>query len=180
MNNSLLCPATRTLAFKMVHGILPLNSRVHKWNKFYFTTPMCPFCKSEEETFTHLFIHCPVSVPLWVFFNEILFNLCNHRLKPDLNCIQFGELPNSISRSLKPFIHLLIIMLCHAIWVKRCDVYFQHRVVSSIDIQHFFIYRLKIRALADNLRLSDKKFRSLWCFNNVICTKAGNNVEFLL
>ena len=94
--------------------------------------------------------------------------------------IQFGDLPDSISRSLKPFIHLLVNMLCHAIWVKRCDVHFQRRVVSSIDVRYFFIHRLKIRALADNIRLSDKKFRSLWCFNNVICVKAGNSVDFLL
>ena len=115
-----------------------------------------------------------------MFLNEILYNLCNHRLKPDLNCIRFAEMPNVISRSIKPMVHLLINMLIHAIWVKRCDVHFQHRVVSSIDIRHFFIHRLKIRALADNVRLSDKKFCSLWCLNNVICSKAGNSVDFLL
>ena len=162
-------------AFKLVYGILPLNSRLHKLNNFYFSTALCTFCKLAEETVPHLFIDCPLVVPLWVFFNEIFFNLfnqCNHSI--------WWFLPDSISRSLKPFIHLLVNMLCHAIWVKRCDVHFQRRVVSSIDVRYFFIHRLKIRALADNVRLSDKKNHSLWCFNNVICVKAGNSVDFLL
>lgn len=48
---------------------LALAKRIHVWDflakKFYAGPGRCPLCRSEEETVSHLFVHCSYFQNMW-------------------------------------------------------------------------------------------------------------------
>ena len=47
---------TRSFDFKCTHNILFLNKMLFKWKKV--ASPLCSFCKQEDENILHLFSKC--------------------------------------------------------------------------------------------------------------------------
>ena len=75
--------------WKFIHRALPTNYRMFKMKMV--DSPLCSFCKQEEETFIHLFWHCPRIQGLWA----PLLDWCdvNMNITETLsmqNCILFG------------------------------------------------------------------------------------------
>ena len=178
LDDKILSPEVRNTLFKIIHKVLPVNIRLHRFH--ISPTVLCPLCKSAAETYFHLFNTCTVTAPLWTIIEDIFFNLCNHRLKPEINLVLYGIIPNYIPSKFKSLAYLLTGMLKHCIWVKRCEVVFQRKTFFSEDIKLFFLAFLKRRVLCDNVRFTKTKFEKTWCANNVICCKSGNTVDFLL
>ena len=144
LNDSLLSPEIRATHFKVVHQVLPVNVRMHR---FHITNnALCPLCKSHPESLQHLFYQCIVTAPLWILIGDIFFNMCNHRLKPNFMLVVFGDIHEDIPSSVKPLALLITAMLKHCIWVKRCEIVFQRRTFDTENFKLFFIAFLKYRS----------------------------------
>ena len=60
-----------------------LLHRILATNKFLYTckivdSPLCSFCKAEEETLLHLFWDCKIINKLWTDFEQMLKTSCTH------------------------------------------------------------------------------------------------------
>ena len=71
----------RLLQYKLIHRILPTNIFLAKIK--LVDSPMCSFCESEDETYSHLFYSCPYvskliqDISKWISDNTIYnFNFC--------------------------------------------------------------------------------------------------------
>ena len=54
---------TRIFQYKIINNILYLNKKLHIFKKVY--SPLCSFCKSNDETTLHIFFECTVTQNLW-------------------------------------------------------------------------------------------------------------------
>ena len=64
----------RVFQYKILNNILYLNKMLFRFEKV--SSPLCSFCKAEEETATHLFYYCHLTQSLWnqlrgVFVNKL-------------------------------------------------------------------------------------------------------------
>ena len=53
---------TRGFYFKCTHNILFLNKMLFKWKMV--ASPLCSFCKQEDENISHLFSKCSYLIPV--------------------------------------------------------------------------------------------------------------------
>ena len=178
LEDNLMSPEVRNVCYKAVHDILSVNSRLHNFH--IIDNALCPSCKSHIEDLKHMFYECPVTNSLWTFIEDILLNLCNHRLKIDFALVVYGIIEVNINNKLKSLIRLIIGIAKYCIWTARCKLVYQHKPFDSDYILSFFKATLKYRILADSFRFSDAKFKSIWCIDNLLCAKSGNYVDFLL
>ena len=61
----------RTFQYKILDNFLYLNK------KLVVETPLCSFCKENDETLIHLFVWCPVTKNLWNRFKMWLSTAIN-------------------------------------------------------------------------------------------------------
>ena len=71
---------SRIFQYKCLNNILYLNNTLHRIG--FSDTPLCSYCKNDNETMQHLFLDCKVSNSLW-FDIKIFFK--NNIDIPDLN-----------------------------------------------------------------------------------------------
>ena len=70
---------TRMFQYKIINNVLYINKMLFIFKNV--DTPLCPFCKSKDETPLHLFYDCIVTQCLW----KQLCSLCRHkRVIPEL------------------------------------------------------------------------------------------------
>ena len=108
---------TRSFDFKCTHNILFLNKMLFKWNMV--ASPLCSFCKQEEENILHLFSKCSYVKNLWSQLNEKI----TVQLPPITPKSAFFGYPNS--SKLINHIHLIF----------RIAVY-KSRSLSICNVQH--------------------------------------------
>ena len=169
----------RRLNYRTVHGVLSTNDRLYYKIKLRnITSPTCQSCGSADETMEHLFFQCPVTHVAWDFLEELLFGLCNHRLKPSRELVVLGALTTNCNAKVNSIILLLVGILKYSIWLKRCDLIFRRKSFDATSIKCLFVCQLKLRVLADLQRYRDSKFEALWCINDVICKKENNVLQF--
>ena len=60
----------RSFQFKILHNVLFLNAKLFKMH--IVDTPLCWFCKEENETPIHLFSQCVVTTSYWEFLQDWL------------------------------------------------------------------------------------------------------------
>ena len=108
---------TRSFDFKCTHNILFLNKMLFKWNMV--ASPLCSFCKQEEENILHLFSKCSYVKDLWSQLNEKI----TVQLPPITPKSAFFGYPNS--SKLINHIHLIF-----RIAVYKC------RSLSICNVQH--------------------------------------------
>ena len=92
----------------------------------------------------------------------------------------YGIIEVNISNTVKSVVRLILGIAKYCIWTARCNLVYSHKAFDDEYLVSFFKATLKYRVLADAYRFTDKKFKMIWCINNVICAKAGSYVDFLL
>ena len=178
-------PHVRALTFKIVHEIIGTKENLFKINCkggsiSSVTDPYCPSCPGVVESSIHVFCRCPVTSRLWSVVQDLLFGLCNHRLKPDKQMVCFNIFPTVLAKQ-DIFIAKQVVGLAKfAIWKMRNSRIFERRRANEHDLLNLFLCLLKSRVLADNHRWADQKFRKHWCHKNIICAKSGSSVEFII
>ena len=82
--NKITSTRLRNSAFKLIHGDIYPQARLKKFN--LSDSDLCPRCNNTE-TKEHLVASCPASVALWSKLMQIINNVHNTSLKPDLPTI---------------------------------------------------------------------------------------------
>ena len=60
----------RAFQYKILHNVLYLNKRLFKFQKV--SSPLCSFCKRDEETVIHLYHACSVIKNIWLQLQSLL------------------------------------------------------------------------------------------------------------
>ena len=72
----------RSFYFKLFHKSIGLNDFLHKIKRK--DSPNCSLCNKEPETYSHLFIECPVVSSIW---DELIKIIYNKTKSPKLLCV---------------------------------------------------------------------------------------------
>ena len=99
---------SRMFQYKCLHNILYLNKVLYRIG--FADSPLCSYCKQDNETIQHLFLECTVSKSLW---NDIITFFSDTLDIPNLN-LQSAVLGYFDSRKDSPALNniLLIFKLC--------------------------------------------------------------------
>ena len=178
LEDNLMSPEIRNVCYKAVHNVLSINSRLQRFG--IIDNFLCPSCKSHIEDLEHLFCGCLVTNKLWAMLEDILLNLCNHRLKKSFKLMVYGIIEVNINSTVKSLVRLILGIAKYCIWTARCNLVYERKIFDDDYLVSFFKATLKYRVLTDAYRFADQKFKNIWCINNVICAKSGSHVDFLL
>ena len=75
VSNSFVCPDLRNLKWRVLHDVLPVNEKLHRQQSF--VSPFCPLCRVGVESLQHIFLGCPVVVPVLNRVEAIIARLLN-------------------------------------------------------------------------------------------------------
>ena len=95
---------TRVFQYKILNNILYLNKILYRMK--ITETPMCYFCRVEEETVVHLFSECNFSTKIWKELQEILSEKLD-LLELNAKNVIFGFIDGEITYSVQN--HLLLL-----------------------------------------------------------------------
>ena len=76
------------LQFKIINRILGTKSLLYKIS--LTDSPLCTFCKKQEETILHLFYDCNEVLLLWQTLYQWISTKLNTQLRPEKNSILLG------------------------------------------------------------------------------------------
>ena len=143
---------TRIFQYKILNNILYLNSRLYRMG--LSTSSLCSLCTSSDETTTHLFSECNMSLALWKEIQNKVKGVLND-LNANLGFLTEGSgsmrLHNQILLSYKQFVY-------------------EHRIIKhSINITEFWkhlktVYKieLEISKKNDKLTCHNSKWQNLF------------------
>ena len=158
-------PAVRNTMFRLCHDVIYVN--FYLYQKHITQDKNCPLCE-RIETVAHLFLECPVFLPLNKVILHILRQVSNNKIKFSEKTFRFFELP-TLEKITK---HLALIILSESrqiIWYFRNLAKHENKKVSSSQIISKFFKKIKLRILIDKKRLEVTDFIELWCVSG-FCT----------
>ena len=133
---------SRMFHFKCVHNILYLNERLFKMK--IVQTPLCSYCRTENETVTHLFSECVYIKQIW------------SELQTKFQSMNLPNLSNG-NAILGLFEGDILVRQIHLIF--RIAVYNQ-RNMQKISLSYIFNKIIKIRKIEENLTFFDESKKS--------------------
>ena len=75
--------------YKIFHNILPTQIRQHRDG--ISDSDLCPFCKSEKQTLTHLFVNCNKTTSFWKTFQDLWYKKTQEILLLNQSKIFYGS-----------------------------------------------------------------------------------------
>ena len=166
-------PLLRDFDWRTVHRILPVNSRLHRWN--HHMPECCARCGARSETLDHVLVHCPKIHCLWMY----ILRLCG-RIDPSVHGfseknILLGCFPHGAARDL---LRYLISVGKFSAWKERVSYqYKKDQKISSVD---FFKNYVRVRLEAEQTLLTIDDFTSKWAVNNVLACVKNEHIYILL
>jgi len=157
-----LDPRARDVMWRLAHNVLPVRAFLYR---IHITTcTACPLCHTPGvwETAKHLFISCPVTLPVWQYLIPCIARVANSPLPLTDANVLYLNFPASLGSQAAAILGRLYSELIYAVWIKRNAVVFERKQVSSQDVKLLFLYRLRVRLRADFLRLDAARFNDSW------------------
>ena len=179
VSNNFLDPEVRACTYRIAHRVLQTNVFLFNYTSQRFSH--CTFCgRKYEETLHHLFIACIQASPVWGFVKEFFWKTCNHRLKisKDLGLYNiFDTALFPLPKGMYDVLLEIVNLAKYSIWVKRCEVKYEHLKFHKDSSLEKFISKLKFRIRVDHYRFRDNldKFYELWGKNDVLFTHDSQN-----
>ena len=177
-SDAFVCPELRNLGWRIVHDVLPVNVKLFRQHTS--VTDRCPLCVGGRETLEHLFLACPVVLPVL----QVVESLCSDVLGGGVVFLTPAEvLFNLVAPVPGPTRSLLLQVLSlyrFAVWRVRNEVKKEHRVRTSADILRCFLGRLAFRGKVDMRRLTDAVFRRHWLISGAVFEERGGQYVFKL
>jgi len=163
-------PFSRDIVFKIVHEILPVNYRMHRFH--IYKSNECTLCDSIE-TISHLFFECPFIQPLVKLVNSWINVISNKTVMPIQSHWRFYTFPKLEKNALALFLYLISESLS-AIWYIRCIKKFDKKSPSPHSLICCFLNKVKLRIQADFFRMSSPQFLEFWCSTDLFCEIIGD------
>jgi len=158
-------PFSRDVVFKLVHEIIPVNYRMHRFH--VYTSNVCTFCDSVE-TISHLFYECPFVQPLVKLVNNWILVISQNTILPSFTLWRFHTFPK-LEKNATALILYFISESLYSIWCIRCIKKFDKKSPSSHSLVCHFLNKLKLRIQADYERLLPFHFYDFWCLTDLFC-----------
>jgi hypothetical protein len=168
LNNPLLGPKPRDVAFRVAHDVLPVRvflSRIH----VPVQTVLCPFCKIAEECIEHLLFNCIKVKPIWRIVESWACQLTFSSFVLNSDMISFFIFP-PCPDTVKSVLSIVFTELTFCVWTRRNEIVFDRQQRSTRDVQNLFLHRLHTRIKADFFRLPRTIFTDLWTQNAVFAS----------
>lgn len=167
-----LDPFDRNLAWRLLHGILPVRARLHQLG--ICKNPSCPHCGDGSfEDLAHAFCLCPLVQPLWTFLHMVFLSLGFPR---DSFLLSLGS-PSLAKQILFNSIHarnsvgakaclILIYALRSTIWAVRNEALHERKRFLSRSVEKRFFGVVRQRIVTDFQVLKVEAFNELWGLNS--------------
>ena len=142
----------RWLQFRILHHILTTNYSVSKFKREQ--TPLCEFCKSQNETIYHLFWQCEKVKTFWKELQHTINRRCkhSHKFRIDEKLVFLGK-----SENVKTDQICKLTLLIAKFYIYRCKVQGNKLNIS------LFIKELYIRySIEKTIYKNSVKFRNNW------------------
>ena len=165
-SSSFLCPGLRDFCWRVAHGVLPLNDKLHRQDKA--TTDKCPLCRTDVENPLHLFLLCSVVVPVLAVVQRLVDGVTGRLMLLDRDKIIFGLFPSCPVARL-PAVLLITALYKRSVWQVRNRIKKEKQKLNSKDIFFLFKSQLKLRFITDGSRFKPDIFKGYWGFNKEIC-----------
>lgn len=159
VNSRLSSPLSRELNWQIVHEVIPVNARAHRFN--HRQSNACPFC-GQEETILHRFVLCRLVEPAWRSIERLMFSVTGKPIKLNWDFVLFLQ-TKGVTNLDANLLFLLADELKGAIWRQRACAKYNAKKVTADGIWRLFRHQLANRIKADFLRLDNQTFSDLWC-----------------
>ena len=140
----------RVFQYKILNNILFVNKMLFKFRKV--ESPLCSFCKAEDETYIHLFYRCTKTSILWRqlqgFFSTAL------------------DLPNILPQS--AILGFLNDALQHKLLLNHILLIFKNYIYKARENKNFNFNITKLRDLESNLKDTDKYNKKWTVISNTL------------
>lgn len=167
-----LDPYQRNLTWRMLHGILPVNTQLYRIG--IQTNLECPHCV-EHESIPHAFFNCLFVKPLWEYlfhaflkfgFQQQQYLLSNNdNIKEDQ--IVFNTLKPDASTASRVCM-IFIYTLRSVIWQVRNEVEKERKEYTTVNIVQKLMNNIKSRIQIDYEHLDLEFFLELWGQNRAL------------
>ena len=158
VSNEFVSPDLRNLGWRVVHDVLPTNDKL-----FRQQTPRsdrCCLCSRGVETLQHLFLHCPVSVPLLRIVEGLIADILRrNRVLLTVREVVYNIVPFSDEGS-KSIILLIVSLFKSCVWRARNEVKMERKTRTSVNLVNSFLGLLEFRGKVDLSR-----FTKEWLWN---------------
>ena len=169
--NKINDPTIRSLNWKIVHDVLPVNSVLFRFSISRDST--CYFCPRIESS-EHLFSQCGIGQSIRTFIHRFMSRLCGHNcpIQFDAKLVLYNIVTLKLSRRQKDILLILVNLSKWSIWLARNKVKFEANNFSAEQVLCFFSSNLKLHVRTCRVLMSDEKFKALWIAD-------GNNETFI-
>ena len=165
VTSTLLSPAARVTAWRIVHETLPVQAFVYKYR--ISDVAVCPLCQTYLETTVLLFLQCVTVRPIWVRIETVFrFNLPLSSNK--LVYFNFSKADDALT----PTVTVVVTDILHAIWLCRNRGHWDKEILNTNAMLAFCLGRLRVRVKADFGRLTPGVFQAFWS-SQTPCVRVG-------
>ena len=162
-NCTYLRPFLRNFALRCAHETLPTNvlcNPVKLGEPVNVEARKCILCNNEAETIEHALLYCQHHISTWSFVEDMLFQICNHRLRINEEVLYRGGFPSDAER--RKLGIFLIYSTAACIWKVRNEAQKEGRRNNiTCRVASYLRYEKKLQAEVDKERLTPADFNAL-------------------
>ena len=141
VSNPFVSPDLKCLNWRIVHDVLPVKEKLHRQRSF--VSPLCPLCRVGVESLQHIFLGCPVVMPVLNRVEAIVGGLLNRPgIILTVNEVVYLLLP-PCCREVKSVILEVVGLFKYCVWKGRNEVEKEGRNRSGVDILSSFLALLR-------------------------------------
>ena len=159
--NKLLDSNDKIFCYKLKHRVLPTRDVLLKMQKV--PDPLCPLCRTENESHQHLFIYCSGTINAWVFVEGLLRKYTGNKY------LYLTDLNRILGYQLRLVQSVVVVKMLRQIWNVRCKLVFNsHWCPTDLDIIHGYERSLRTFLLLEHKRMCHETFKACYTINKAL------------
>ena len=159
----------RSFQYRLLHRGITTNIHMYHWGKI--SNNLCTFCEAQIESFSHLFVLCPLVQNVWISTEKLRMEFDNTDINFNTTNVLFNRIVNN-PRNVK---NMICLMLKQYIYRKRC-----HMQKPTFHEFKDIVYKMKtverFIAVKNN---KERLFYKKWGKNNTVLSYHEQNSVFL-
>ena len=171
-NYKFLDPRLKKIRFLISHRVIFTQNFLFR--RKIIQDDECILCQGADrikrsETIEHLFVNCMRVGKLWKWIEEIVWGMCNHRLKRESEYILYAQ-SVSVPGILGDIIWIMSSLALESIWVGKQRIRIEKKKIVGKDILNIFKAKLKMRIAVDYERMDCLTFGISWARHGILCS----------